>query len=202
MANNEVRQAFLSLINSQIPNVAIIGKVLAVNGQTCEVLPNGAEASVKGVRLMATIDENDEGVLVTPVKGSFVAITYLDASEGAEAVVVMYSEIEVIVEKGKKATFKRDLSKGKFDLNLEEFDLMLKKFTINNGTNGGLVNIEPLKQDLTKIQVFLSTLVAAIAGAAITPGDGGAAFKSALSAAISTLPLPLVSGLEDKKITH
>lgn len=189
-----IKEALKGLIKSQINESILIGKVKKVNGQTCDVLPLGGEAELLDVRLMATIDDNDDGLLITPKVGSFVAVAIF-SHEAGEAVVVMFSEIESIQEKGIKGSFKRDLKQGKYELNAEET-------VFNNGTNGGLVNVQPLVQDLTTIKVFLQTLQIAIQSAPVVPTDGGASFKAALMTAVSGLQLPAISGYEDEKIKH
>jgi len=71
------------------------GKVLRVDAQTVDVeAPDGAE--VFGVRLRATIDGDDTGVVVVPVVGSYVIVAEL-GGDGNEQIVVQYSAVSRIL---------------------------------------------------------------------------------------------------------
>lgn len=70
------------------------GKVLRVDGQTVDVeAPDGAE--VFGVRLRATIDDGEPGILILPEIGSYVIVAEL-GDGGNEQVVVQYSAVSRI----------------------------------------------------------------------------------------------------------
>lgn len=190
-----------NLIKSHLSNSFCVAEVKKVDGQTCDVLPIGAEAMLLGVRLMATIDDNEQGILVVPKTGSYVLIGFISDAAG-EAFVSMFSEIDGIRVFGENGELNLDLTAGKYALNTNEITLNANKTTFNDGTNGGLVNVNPLIQDINTIKVFLQTLVTAIQAAPIVPSDGGGSLKASIIAAISTLPLPTVQGYEDTTVKH
>ena len=196
-----LRELILLLIRQEKTLAAVVGQVQSVDGQTCTVLPLGAEAPIQDVRLMATIDENEEGILVIPRVGSYVCLVCISANAG-EYFVGMFSEIDAIMVKGKNTSFNIDLTTDEVALNTQKIAVQAEQTTFNNGNNGGLVRVAPLVEDMQKIHTFLKTLVTAIQTAPVVAGDGGASLKTALASSLSTLPLPLANQYENPKISH
>ncbi|HRF82634.1 MAG TPA: hypothetical protein PL070_21415, partial [Flavobacteriales bacterium] len=73
---------------------------------------------------------------------------------------------------------------------------------INGEQYGGLIKVQELRTELTKVNTFLTTLRSAIQSAPVAPGDGGAAFKSALISALSALQVPTYTNIESSKTKH
>jgi hypothetical protein len=190
-----IQDAFARFVRDRIPQLACIGTVTATDGQTCTVLPIAADTPIHGVRLRATIDnDSTQGLLITPRLGSYVALGYLDARAG-EAFLLMYSEIETIEIKSEHMAVKVDLSTAKITLNATEIN-------INNGQNGGLACIQPLRAALNQLNQSILTIKTAIQSAPIVPSDGGAAFKAALIAATASIQPIDISTLEDTQVKH
>lgn len=92
----------LSKTNDEI--YSIIGKVIAVNGSTCDVEPLTGDATIYDCRLQA-FKSDSSGVQITPKLHSIVIVTFL---EKHTAYCALFSEIESIEWQIKKRVVKFD----------------------------------------------------------------------------------------------
>ncbi len=152
---------------------------------TCDVaLADQEEIVIYDVRLRATDDEQDQGMLLFPAAGSDVLITQL--INGGGWFVSMSSEldsVQLIIE-GMK------LEAGK------------NGFIFNDGKLGGLIKIEELISELKKVNEFLKTMKDTFTNWTPVASDGGAALKTAMVAALQTKTLPEYNKIEDTKVKH
>lgn len=157
-------------------------KVTSVNGATCNVERVLDGKIIKGVRLNSTI-KSDDGLVIIPKTGSYVLVTNID---GDKCFVSQFSEIE------------------KITLNVAN------NIEINGGENGGIVIVEKLKDNLQKINDFLTILkntlgvdASGLPSTITEPGNGApSALATALGAALLNMELPTYDDIENSKITH
>lgn len=75
--------------------------------------------------------------------------------------------------------------------------------TVNNGLNGGVPTSLSIATKLNALELKINVIIAAISAAPVVAGDGGASFKTAVSAAIvGNLPLTIKTQLENSKFKH
>jgi hypothetical protein len=74
----------------------------------------------------------------------------------------------------------------------------------NDGSNGGIPNVQPLADALSAVQKDINNLKTAFAGWTPAPNDGGAALKTSLTANYPTAPLAVTTktDIEDTTVTH
>jgi len=135
------------------------------------------------VRLESTYEINADGsstssdakgVLVIPKVGSYVIVDYMDKNS---PYVSKFSEIDKIISK-----------QGEMILNSDEY--------------GGLVNAKELKIQLDKLQSKVDVIINAITSSAVLAGDGGAVFKTNMTAVLQTAIDADFSNLENEDIKH
>lgn len=165
----------------------ITGRVVAVSGYTCDVDPDDGGPTLYDVRLKVALNDAQTGVYSIPRIGSGVMVGLIDANLN-KAVVLDVETIErhIILIDGD----------GKMEL------LPGGQVHLNGDQYGGLVKADELRNELQKVTTFLTTLRQAIAAAPVSPGDGGSAFKSSLTGAISALQLPTYAQIESTSTKH
>ncbi len=147
----------------------LVGLVKSVEGETCTVDVSGLE--LDEVRLTAVNDGEAGKLLITPAEGSAVLLTDLSGGELRDLAVVGFTKVEKI-------------------------EATCEQMTLNGGENGGLVNIEQLKQWMQNVESDLTTLGALLKSSPIA-GNGA-------PAAISFNPRTqsVANNIEDDKIKH
>lgn len=149
--------------------------VKSVEGATCTVVRVLDELEISGVRLNCHSTENS-GIVVTPKVDSYVLVTSID---GRQHFVSQCSEVE------------------KITINCDT------KIIINDGNNGGLINIEKLTQKLKTIETDINSLKNKITAWIPVAQDGGAALKGVVETwAGDLLAITQTSDYEDTKVTH
>ena len=140
---------------------------------SCTVTEGTTEYQLINVNLMASVDD---GMLIEPVVGSDVRVTY---TKTKESFIVQYSEIENIYITAKT------------------------KIIYNNGTNT-TAKADILKTELDKTNSLLNALITIISGSPILePGNGSpSAFQTALQISIASKQLGDYSEIENKSILH
>lgn len=177
------------LIDLQVQNASVKKGTVDRVACTCTaVLSNGVE--IEGVKLRATIDNSDEGIIVFPKDESWIRIALIENNEN-NVFVVQYSEIAAF--QMKKSGFKMEV-KDNGDL---EF---------NDGTFDGLVKIGKLLEKLNRLEDKLKNHQHAY-----VPFPGGVAAPLVLTApALAAIPPDStltfantsIAELENKKIKH
>lgn len=179
----EIIRKFRELVN--IPVQQIPGVVIKVNDDdTVDVTPvTGPD--LFDVRLKASIDEGEDGIVITPALESSVLVAII-GNDPDTATVVKWSEIDKIRGKIGDTTF----------------EISTNGVVINGGNNGGLINIQTLIEELAKTNDVVTTIVDSLTGWTPVANDGGAALKTHFGGAISGKEVGDFSNMEDEKVKH
>jgi hypothetical protein len=162
----------------------LVGVAKDVTDTTCTVERDGAP-TLNDVRLNAIDDNLETYLTVYPAEGSNVIVAIIE-NLVTEAVVIRCSEV------------------AKIGLKIGTITLVIDKdgIVMNGGELGGLIKIEELKTQLEKVTDRIDAVITAIKTATVTPGDGGAAYKLAMTAQLSALSKENFDKIEDTKIKH
>lgn len=155
------------------------------NEFTCDVDPIDGP-TIYQVKLKPSLDNDANGMIVIPEKGSFVNVGIIGNDEN-NCFVIQYGKI-------KKVLFVSD--KTNVEFNMTSGDILF-----NKGNKGGMVIVDELSQEINKISRFIEAFQNVVKSWQPVPNDGGAALK-ALSSSFVNLPLPETSRLENKKVKH
>lgn len=166
----DIKEAIRQIVGNRGGNgLFLVGEVKSVNGESCTVEVAGLE--LDEVRLTAVNDGADDKLVVTPKVGSMVLLADLSGGMLRDLMVVGNTEIE-------------------------KMEATCEQITLNGGDNGGLVNIEQLKQWMQNVEADMQTLKELLFASPIA-GNGA-------TAAIQFNPQTksVASDIEDTKITH
>ena len=163
----------------------LVGKVKSVEGETCTV--DVAGLVLDEVRLTAVNDGTDGKLLLTPKADSMVLMADMSGGMLRDLAVIGYTHIE-----------KGEASFGQIAIEADSIEL-------NGGDNGGLVNIESLKNNLDTLKKYVEAMKKAIANGFTSVGAstaangpaGRATFEGAMAAQMINF-----EDMEDTKITH
>lgn len=191
--SDKVRKALLKLIKETVPTISLIAKVKAVDEvyYTCDVVPIDGGAIYHDVRLKATIDGNDNGMISIPKVGSLVIISNLNNNHDVYYVSRFTSVIKwhLKIDSGSALVFD---DQG--------------NITFNNGNLGGLIKIDDLK---TQWDANINATGAAIKAAltvidtalnALASGSGQS--LNAFNTAATSIQSLNKTTLENSKIKH
>ena len=78
----------------------------------------------------------------------------------------------------------------------------VEEVVFNGGTNGGLINIDTLILELNKNNAILTALIQGFSTFVPVVNDGGAALKTLMVSALSSLQTGDFSAMEDEKFKH
>ena len=78
----------------------------------------------------------------------------------------------------------------------------VEEVVFNGGTNGGLINIDTLILELNKNNAILTALIQGFSTFVPVTNDGGAALKTLMVSALSSLQTGDFSAMEDEKFKH
>lgn len=196
---HEIRDAIVAMIERNTVRQVVPARVTSVDEteRTCDVQPLDDGAPLLAVRLQAVAADGQQGkgIVVVPKVGSVVLCAMVENSN-AVAFVAATSEFQKIVVDGENPLSMTVEASGEVRLNAA-------RIAFNDGANGGTVLARVLAAELLKIKTFCDTLRAALAAAVPVPGDGGAALKAALAAALAPLDTGAFGqNLENEKIRH
>lgn len=148
---------------------------VSISRRTADCIPIDGSAPFLDANLQADQD-NNKGVLLVPRIGSYVLVC--QTSFGQAAAVILTDDVEQLI-------------------------IDTDQITINQGDNGGLVNIQPLVDRLNRLENQLNQLKTLIQSWTPAPNDGGAALKSVLSSwATQTLTNTSRHDIEDTTVVH
>lgn len=177
-------------------------EVVAVEGDRCRA--RLGELEIPGIRLATIGGGSEKGLLVTPAVGSIILVADLSCGALRELNAVGYSEIASIRFHQGKTTLEADgkavtATVGGSCVRIEDGEV-----TFDEGTNGGLVKIEELRQSLESLKGYCEQLKMAITagitkvgtGPADGPG-GAAAFEGAMAGAAIR-----IENMENEKVKH
>ena len=167
---DDIKAAIRVIANGgAMKQVHMVGKVRSVEGESCTVDIAGLE--IDEVRLTAVNDGGEGKLVVTPKVDSYVLMVDLSGGELRDVAVVAFAGVEKI-------------------------EVECEAITLNRGENGGLVNIEQLKQWMQNVEADMQTLKGLLLDSPVA-GNGA-------PAAIQFAPQTksVASDIEDTKITH
>lgn len=186
--SDKIRKQLIKLIGETVPD-SIIGTVKSVdsNQYTCVVDPIDESPEYYDVRLKATIDNTDAGLVSIPDVDSFVVISPLNGDLNTYYV----TKFTIVTKWHIKV-------KGGAAIELDDQG----NIKCNGGTLGGLPIIAQLKAELIRLQTAITTVKAA-AGVAIgvfsTALDGGVS-GSTYNTSVNAIPGQNLNGLENTKV--
>lgn len=210
----DIRNAIRQLALSGTEMYLTVCTVDAVDekARTIDCTPIDEGAQLLGVNLQA--DQTQEvGVVAFPAVGSDVVVGFINPAVG---VVVLTTEISKIMLKiGNTEATVEDNSvvlkteKGSATLTADnlKFDIdgttleMKKDLSVWNGGSETTANATELQRQLNKCKTRIDQIVNAIKTGVVIAQDGGASYKSTMSAML-TAPAEDYSGIIDKKIKH
>ena len=147
----------------------LVGEVKSVEGESCTVEVAGLE--LDEVRLTAVNDGGEGKLLLTPKVGSMVLLADMSGGLLRDLAVVGYT-------------------------NVERIEATCDSIELNGGDNGGLVNIEKLKEWMRNVESDMTTLKTLLQTSPIA-GNGAPA-----AIAFTPQTKSVASDIEDTKITH
>lgn len=187
MDKSEVIRKLQDFVTKMVPVQTFPASVQEVDEEnaTITALPLGGP-ELFDVRLRASIDGAEDGVILFPKVGSTVLIGLI-GNEVNEAFVIRYSEVE----------------KAKLKIGDSTIEISTDGFLMNGGSLGGLINIADLVEKLNAIEQDINSLKTAFSSWVIAPSDGGAALKTAAASwSSSQLSSTTAADIEDTKIKH
>lgn len=185
----------------------LYGKVCTVDtvdedARTVDCTPIDESAPLLGVNLQAN-QESEDGVVSFPAVGSYVVVSFLEASV---AVVVLCEKVDKIALKIGKTT--AQLVDGQIDAAVQDITVKITSegVVINGGNLGGMVKIQELTQKLNEfITAFNSHTHELPTGAVAVTGSATAQANPApvvVPAITSQHKAVAVSDYEDAKVKH
>lgn len=154
----------------------LVGKVKSVEGETCTV--DVAGLVLDEVRLTAVNDGTDGKLLLTPKADSMVLMADMSGGMLRDLAVIGYTHIE------------------KGEASFDQIAIEADSIELNGGENGGLVNIEKLKEWMQNVESDIATLQALLKSSPIA-GNGAPA-----AIAFTPKTKSVSAGIEDARITH
>jgi hypothetical protein len=157
---------------TKTPELTMTGSVVEINLSefTCDVQPSDGGAVIYDVRLQATIDENENGMIVLPKLNSSVIIAKI-GNDDNQWFVVHYTEIDKIIVKSSKFSFEANFTDSGTGVNINIEDKMKINFdkdnltinasgtiTFNGGGNGGLVVANSVSSQLNTVITRVNAL--------------------------------------------
>ena len=154
----------------------------------CEVEPFEG-ATVLDVRLVADIQ--NPGMICIPKIDSVVGVVMENENAGFIALHSQIAQIKVNLLKGFEGSLKKDL---KLDVEGE--------IKLNDGSNGGLVKITELKNELAKVNQAIQKILNLFSNWTPSSNDGGAALKTLATSTLTGVQFPDYKNIENPKIKH
>lgn len=208
---NAIRQ--LALSGSEIYLSVCTVDAVDENARTIDCTPIDEGAQLIGVNLQAD-QSGQTGVVSFPAVGSDVVVGFLSP---AVAVVLLTTEISGIrlkigdteaavgdnsaVLKTRKGSVA--LSAGNIKLDIDGTTLELEKGASTwNGGSETTANATELQTQLNKCKARIDAVINALSASPTGTQDGGAAYKTAIKSALSSLTSEDYSNIIDDKIKH
>lgn len=211
----DIRNAIKQLALSGTEMYLAVCTVDAVDekARTIDCTPINEGAQLLGVNLQA--DQTQEiGVVSLPAVGSDVVVGFINS---AVAVVVLTTEItKSIITIGNTEATVEDNSvvlkteKGSATLTADNLKIdidgttleMKKDLSVWNGGSETTANATELQKQLNKCKARIDGIINALKSSAVAPQDGGATYKTNITAALSGLSSEDYSNMIDNKIKH
>ena len=186
--SDKLRSALERMMKSVHPMQAFAGKVIAVNvdNYTCDVEPADGGSVFRSVRLKASIDNDDNGIVTIPEVDSYVLVSTIGNNKNY-AYVSIFSKVKSYLIKCSNGVKIEIKDNGEVHLNGDGL--------------GGLVKVAELKTQLDKNTQLLEAIQNVFNSWTPVPNDGGAALKAA-STSFTTMPTANLSNIENEKVKH
>ncbi|MDW8303137.1 MAG: hypothetical protein RML38_11805 [Bacteroidia bacterium] len=184
--SEKIRKAIQMIAGTHIKAIkTFTATVLQVHDNYTITAQSGSDVPVVA-RLKAVLEvENSEGFILIPAQNSQVIITELDLNDYT---VIGYSAVDKIV------------------LKTENIQIQMDKngIVFNEGSFGGLIKIQELRNKLDKINQILQAIMSVFQGVPIAePGNGSpSALQATLAAALAGKLLPTYANIENDKVKH
>ena len=185
-------QAYNALVNAIKRNVAIpviVGEVTTVNSNfTCDITPVDGGPVYHDIRLKASVDADEKGLIIIPSVGASVILVRIGHDEN-NAYVLAASKIDRYFIKTESGITLELTSSGELHLNGNAFKGVLKH--------------DDVKHALDTLQQSVNLIVGAGQAAfqALSVLDGGAS-ASAFNAGISARQPIVTNNLQNPKVKH
>lgn len=184
----QIKQLIKRMSNPNIMQTYLC-EVENVDGLKCDCKPVHGGASFFDVRLKSILDDSENGLILTPKKGSLVLVGLIENNE-ASAFIVQYSDIEEL-------TFK--------NVNGMSFEVLKGVLKLNGDSEGGLVQIKELKENIDSIKQYVEAMNTALPIAfkailASTSANGALGEKS-YKLAMATQKI-ILKDMENQKVKH
>lgn len=172
----QIRQRIKKFASDVGPKGTVLGKV--TNLRESELLfdleDDNSGLTYLDVRLRPVIDAS-EAITLIPKPNAWALAVRLE--DGEDWYAIAFGEVDKVAVKCEQVVF-------------------------NGGSKGGLVNWPDAKVQLDKTNEVVSAILTAINSWVPVPTDGGAAFKTALTTALTGKAVGVFTGLEDTKVKH
>lgn len=208
---NAIKQ--LALAGSEMYLTVCTVDAVDEKARTIDCTPINEGAQILGVNLQGN-QEQEIGVMSFPAVGSDVVVGFINP---AVAVVVLTTELtKAVLTIGKTEATVEDnsvvlktqkgavtLTADNLKLDIDGTTLELKKglSTWNSGSET-TANATELQTQLNKCKARIDTIINALKSSAVAPQDGGATYKTNITAALSGLTAEDYSKIIDNKIKH
>lgn len=187
--SDTLREEFRRSLNQKVAGqfTTIAAKVDAVDEQayTIDVTPIDEGAEVFDVRLRASLDNKDNGMIQVPKVGSVVLISAINNNWNS-AFLSLATELEKLFVK----------------LGDSILEVNSKEIIINGGSLGGLIKVEELKDQLNKTNQVVQAMMQTFSSWVVVPQDGGAALKTGMTSALAGKTIGNYANIENKKVKH
>ncbi len=208
---NAIKQ--LALAGSEMYLTVCTVDAVDEKARTIDCTPINEGAQILGVNLQGN-QEQEIGVVSFPAVGSDVVVGFINP---AVAVVVLTTELtKAVLTIGNTEATVEDNSvvlktqKGSVTLTADNLKLDIDGTTLElkkglstwNGGSETTANATELQTQLNKCKARIDTIINALKSSAVAPQDGGATYKTNITAALSGLTAEDYSKIIDNKIKH
>lgn len=208
---NAIKQ--LALAGSEMYLTVCTVDAVDEKARTIDCTPINEGAQILGVNLQGN-QEQEIGVVSFPAVGSDVVVGFINP---AVAVVVLTTELtKAVITIGNTEATVEDNSvvlktqKGSVTLTADNLKLDIDGTTLElkkglstwNGGSETTANATELQKQLNKCKARIDTIINALKSSAVAPQDGGATYKTNITAALSGLTAEDYSKIIDNKIKH
>lgn len=208
---NAIKQ--LALAGSEMYLTVCTVDAVDEKARTIDCTPINEGAQILGVNLQGN-QEQEIGVVSFPAVGSDVVVGFINP---AVAVVVLTTKLtKAVITIGNTEATVEDNSvvlktqKGSVTLTADNLKLDIDGTTLElkkglstwNGGSETTANATELQKQLNKCKARIDTIINALKSSAVAPQDGGATYKTNITAALSGLTAEDYSKIIDNKIKH
>lgn len=180
-----IKQAIKRMSNPNIMQTYLC-EVESVDGLKCDCKPVHGGASFFDVRLKSILDDSDNGLILTPKKGSLVLVGLIENNE-ASAFIVQYSDIEEL-------TFK--------NVNGMSFEVLKSLLKLNGDSEGGLVKVKELTDKLNNVENKLNDLIIACQSQTVALAATGSFALAPFFTSVTPLQPTQKTEIENQKVKH